>query len=247
MPLLDHFRPPLEALRPWSGFHSAWASSIAACLNRGLLPPRFSAIPNLQLSGGTIEIDVATIREDGWQGPMDGETAIWSPPRPAGVVTVDFAGLDAFEVLVHYDDGEVRLVAAIELVSLANKDRPSTRRAFAMKCANYLEQGISVIVVDIVTRRHANLHEDLLGLLDRGSDQVWTTSTGLYAVAYRSLRANGNREITWWPETLTVGDVLPQMPLWIGLDICVRLDLEKTYMATCVDLRIKPEASGKAG
>ena len=38
MPLLDHFRRPLEQNRPWEAFYAAWALNIAFHLNRGLLP-----------------------------------------------------------------------------------------------------------------------------------------------------------------------------------------------------------------
>lgn len=61
-------------------------------------------------------------------------------------------------MLVFSSEAGARLVAAIELVSPANKDPADTRRAFVAKCASYLSQGIGLIVVDIVTTRHANLH-----------------------------------------------------------------------------------------
>src|SRR5262245_46650138 len=62
-------------------------------------------------------------------------------------------------------------VGAIELVSPGNKDRPEERRAFAPKCASYLHQGLSLVVIDIVTDRRANLHNEILGLLNR-ADQA---------------------------------------------------------------------------
>ena len=36
-----------------------------------------------------------------------------------------------------------------------------------------------------------------------------------------------------------VGDPLPQLQLWLGLDLCVPLDLETTYQMTCTDLRVR--------
>jgi len=44
-------------------------------------------------------------------------------------------------------------VAAIELVSPGNKDRPETCRLFAAKCVAYLTRGIGLVVIDIVTER----------------------------------------------------------------------------------------------
>ncbi len=37
--------------------------------------------------------------------------------------------------------------------------------AFAIKCASYLHQGVSLIIIDIITSRRANLHNEILALL----------------------------------------------------------------------------------
>ena len=47
-------------------------------------------------------------------------------------------------------DGK-RLVAALELISPGNKDRAEARRAFGAKCVAYLQRGIGLVIVDIVT------------------------------------------------------------------------------------------------
>lgn len=41
-----------------------------------------------------------------------------------------------------------------------------------------------------------------------------------------------------WPETLTHGQPLPVLPLWLTLDLCVPVRLEESYLATCRSLRI---------
>jgi len=45
------------------------------------------------------------------------------------------------------------------------RDRPATRRAFAATCAACLQQGVGLIVVDIVTERKATLRNELKNLL----------------------------------------------------------------------------------
>jgi hypothetical protein len=40
------------------------------------------------------------------------------------------------------------------------KDRPENRQAFVAKCAGYLREQVSVVVVDVVTTRRANLHQE---------------------------------------------------------------------------------------
>src|SRR5437899_2183297 len=165
MPLLDHFRPPLSQRRHWDSFHGAWAEAIALNLNQSLLPERFVAEARVQL-GGQVEIDVATFAEDGRSTHSEaGPVSLWTAPPPTAAAPLDFQDPDIFEVQVLSEAEGPRLVAAIELVSPANKDRPANRRMFAVKCASYLHSGVSVILVDVVTERPGNLQAELLELL----------------------------------------------------------------------------------
>ena len=97
------------------------------------------------------------------------------------------AGLDLFEVNILNDEEGPKIVAAIELVSPANKDRPANRRAFSVKCASYLQDGISVMMVDVVTERHGNLLADLLDFLKLNVATPAQTPDDLYATAYLPL------------------------------------------------------------
>ena len=239
MPLLDHFHPPLHGPRRWEGFHHAWATTIAQQLNQEALPPDYYAEPEISL-GPILEIDVATMEMTRHKPSADrGNTSVWSPSRPRIVAQVDFAHLDSFEVRVYQDLGGAELRAAIELVSPANKDREGSRRTFAAKCAGYLEHGISVVIIDVVTARSANLHRELFEILEaKGRQRPWEPSTGLYAVAYRAVTVRKRPRVEAWPEKLTLGKALPVMPLWLALDLCVPLSLEESYMTTCRSLRI---------
>jgi hypothetical protein len=238
MPLLDHFHPPLHGLRRWEGFHHAWATVIAQQLNRDALPPDYFAEPEISL-GPEMEIDVATLE---LTHPVEGggsATAVWSPPRPRLSVKVDFSRLDSYGVRVYQDVGGAELRAAIELVSPANKDRAGSRRTFAAKCAGYLQHGIAVIIVDIVTARAADLHRELFETLEvKGRRSVWRSPTGLYAVAYRPVTVRKAPRVEVWPEALALGEALPVLPLWLTLDLCVPVALEESYLTTCRSLRI---------
>jgi Protein of unknown function (DUF4058) len=239
MALLDHFHPPLHGPRRWEGFHHAWATGIAQQLNEGVLPPDYFAEPEISL-GPQMEIDVATL-EMAQPNDSDGgkATAVWAPPRPTIAVNVDFAHMDTIEVRVYQDLGGAELRAVIELVSPGNKDREGTRRTFAAKCAGYLQHGIGVVMVDVVTSRIANLHRELFDLLEVKSRRAaWKSSTGLYAVAYRPVTVFKGPRVEAWPERLALGKVLPVMPLWLSLDLCVPVGLEDSYLATCRSLRI---------
>jgi hypothetical protein len=143
------------------------------------------------------------------------------------------ASPDTFEVRVVEERGQ-RLVAAIELISPRNKDRREARQAFIRKCATYLEDEISLIVVDVVTTRLANLHQELIGLFTEPESGDFPD---LYAVAYKN-RKSERWHLELWPAPLAVGAVLSKLPLWLTPDLAVPLDLEASYEETSRVLHI---------
>ena len=62
MPLRDHFRPPLDEITSWEGFHGGWPMVIVQQLKKRL-PPGYVAAPHVH-SGSQIEIDVAAYERD---------------------------------------------------------------------------------------------------------------------------------------------------------------------------------------
>lgn len=236
MPLLDHFGPPLGLVRPWEMVHSAWANAIATQLNT-VLPAGYFAGAEVHW-GREIEVDVATVEDHtaSFAASEGGGTAVEAPPRPAIRAPLDVAEHDRVEVRVHREESGLELVAAVELVSPANKDRSVHRDAFAMKCAGYLHHGVSLVVADIVTERRANLHAEILErvrvVAETGID------FDLYAVAYRVDESEPVAILEAWPEELSIGADLPTLPLWITADVSVPVDLETSYVTACRSLRI---------
>src|SRR5215813_2030193 len=165
MPLRDHFRPPLDDVTSWEGFHGGWPMMIVQALARKL-PRRYVAAPHVH-SGFFVEVDVATYEKDDPDSPaLDVDsgngggtaTAVWAPARPTLALATDLPDLDEYEVRVYDSKRGRRLVAAIEIVSPANKDRPEHRRVFVAKCATLLQQRVAVAIVDLVTTRQSNLY-----------------------------------------------------------------------------------------
>lgn len=239
MPLLDHFHPPLSERRHWEAFHARWASAIADVLNEQGLPDNLFAEPTVQI-GGQVQVDVATF-DDGTLPTANGPKAIGTlpqsatVPKPAWVIPAVFA--DSFEVQIINTEGGPKLIAAIELVSPRNKDRPQTRRAFAIKAANYLCLAIPFIVIDVVTSRTANLHNEIMELLQTDNFRLPAEAL-LYATAYRPIRRESREEIDVWHETLRVSGRLPSLPLFLGAELSVVLDFEASYQETCRRLRV---------
>jgi hypothetical protein len=237
MPLLDHFHAPLSQRRHWDSFHGAWAEAIAQQLNEDLLPDRYFAEARIKL-GTRVEIDVGTF-DEGKPSTNGAGVAVWASPRPTISVPVEFQEAETFEVQVLNDEEGPRLVAAIELVSPANKDRPANRRAFAIMCASYLQSGVSLMIVDVVTERKGNLHAALLRLLKVTAATPARSPNDLYASAYRTVpESEKDFRLDVWAKRLRLRHSLPTLSLWLQADVSLPVDLEATYQAARAARRI---------
>src|SRR5215207_3920258 len=134
MPLRDHFRSPLNDRRSWDELHGGWPMMIVQRLS-GILPEGYAAAPSVHL-GTAFEIDVSAYELDkpppAVASDNDG-AAPWSPPAPTLTLETDLPEQDEYEVRVYDARRGRHLVAAIEIVSPSNKDRPESRRAFVAK------------------------------------------------------------------------------------------------------------------
>jgi hypothetical protein len=124
------------------------------------------------------------------------------------------------------------------VVSPANKDRPETRRAFTAKCVSYLYYGVSLVLIDVVTNRSANLHNDTMRLMEVDSMFELPPETALYAVAYRPVQRAERAEIDCWHARCAVGEALPTLPLRLTGDLFVPVDFEAAYQEACRRRRI---------
>jgi hypothetical protein len=233
MLLHDHFRPPLSLRRHWHAFHSAWSTYLASHLNEQL-PAGYFAEPNVQFG---IEIDVAAFEENdatvAWQ-------PTWSPPPPTLTAPLIVIA-DLVEVLVFSREGGPTLAGAIELISPANKDRPAHRDAFVSKCAAYLQQGVGLVLVDVVTDRLARLDEELLARLNIDTES--SHAADLYAAAFRPVERDEQTSLDVWQTELALGRILPTLPLWLRGGFCLQVDLGATYERTCREQRILAEGA----
>jgi len=230
MPLLDHFHPPISQRRTWEGFHGLWAAALVENLNNGLLADEYFADMQVHI-GSQVEVDIATLDESGGGRDRAGSAATlaptWAPPATNLILPIVFP--DEIEIQVFATITGATLVAAIEMVSPGNKDRPETRRAFAAKCVSYLTRGIGLIVVDIVTNRLANLHNEVIASLGQREPFLLPNDVPTYAVAYRPSRQASGGQVEIWPRVLSIGQALPILPLALRNDGVIPLDLEASY------------------
>jgi len=231
MPLLDHFHPPLSNERHWESFHSVWAGEIMAYLNGGALPVGYFAETQVHF-GGRIEVDVATLEHvhaERLSPQRNGGVAVQGVTE-THVMTMPAVFPDEIEIRIIHRSGGPTLVGALELASPSNKDRPESRRAFAAKCAAYLQAGVGLVIVDLVSHHRFNLHDELIDLMQQSDAYCMEDSPHLYSVAYRPFRdvSEGERiEIRTFG--LAIGEPLPIVPLALRNGPIVDIDLEATY------------------
>lgn len=246
MPLRDHFRPPLDNKRSWDELHGGWPMVIVQHLIR-TLPEGYFAAPGVHL-GTIFEVDVATFSDENTAAgpggvpaagfPAGAGTATAAPPKPSLTLQPRLPDQDEYEIRIYDERRGRRVVAAIELISPSNKDRPEARGAFVSKVATLLRKGVCVSLVDVVTTRQFNLYAELLTLLDGADAMLGTDPPALYAVTVRCRREKRVLLLDAWYHPLQVGAVLPCLPVWLTGNQSITLDLESTYEATCKDLRI---------
>ena len=208
----------------FDGLHHLWISEIVVLL-RHTLPPPYRVVvgssPVVSLGPERVNPDVAvangrhgtsTPTADGWRLP-DTEVAVTTVVEEDATVQVERNG---------------RLVAAVELISPGNKDRPENRDRYAGRYLSYLHHGVHLLVVDV--------HRRPIGFsfpqrIAEGLSAALPAPPAPSAVVYRVGEAvpDGGRLLAVWAEPLTVGQPLPAVSLPLTVHLAVPIDLEATY------------------
>lgn len=243
MPLRDHFRPPVSRQASWEGFHGLWPATMVEDLV-DKLPPGYVAEPRVHL-GSFYELDVSTFEtgtdvEEQREAPQqpNGGAATYAPPAPTLVADAEIPEPYEYEVLIYDSERERKLVAAVEIVSPANKDRPESRQLFAAKCATLLQKGVCVSIVDVVTIRRFNLYGEVLTLAHCADPSLGSDPASIYAVTCRKRISGGRTQMDTWFHPLALSERLPSLPIWLSARDAVELNLEKSYEEACRLLRI---------
>lgn len=199
MPLRDHFRPPLDNVHSWEELHGGWPMVIVQHL-RTKLPAGYIAGPRVHF-GSYVEIDVAAFetQESPWPPATEESnggvaTAVWAPPQPSLAVETTLSDNDEYEVRIYDARRGRRLVAAVEIVSPANKDRPENRNMFVAMCVALLLKGVAVSIVDLVTVRHFNLYAELLAFIGHSDPTLGSEPPPIYAASCRWVE-KGNKKL----------------------------------------------------
>jgi len=223
-------------LASWEEVHGLWPGIMAVRLN-SILPPQYRSGVKIHL-GTLVEVDTGAFElDEGREINGESDTALaWEAAAPTLLLDTDELTPPEYEVRVYDESMGRRLVAAVEIVSPRNKDRPSSREEFVSKCHAMLQQGVCVVIVDPVTTRSANLYAELAARI--GAKPPASAAEPIYAVSCRSFYYRDRHRVQAWEHTLGIGAPLPTLPLWISDSKYVPLELERTYEETCRGLRI---------
>jgi hypothetical protein len=157
-----------------------------------------------------------------------------APPRPADEPDEEIAVATLEPGKTLYVEKHGRLVAAVELVSPRNKDRPVARDAYLSRYLGYLLEGVHLLLVDVHRRPFG------FSFADRIADELQLKPMPLaapFAASYRvgEPAASGGRLLGIWRRPLSAGDVLPTLPLPLTVDSAVQVNLEETYTRAAAD------------
>jgi hypothetical protein len=211
-------------------FHNSWIYKLSDRLNAGILPPGVYAAGELIV--GEIEPDVLAFHHDeastaSWHGTAQVLAVEGHPPKVHCTMSADEASYvrrqDSVAIRAADED---RLIAIIEIISAGNKSSRHEMDRVVRKAGSALTAGIHLLLVDM----HAPRSFDPQGIHGAVWDYLFGTCPAaptdrrLTAVAYRATPP------TAYVEPLAVGDVLPDMPLFLDSESYVSAPLEETYL-----------------
>lgn len=213
-------------------FHCSWITHLKENLNDGGLPEGYYAMAE-QHAGQTLP-DVLTLQSSDHSHVEDEEGAVAvkvKPPRIARHVVANEATQYRLlrRTLTIRHSSDHRVVALLEIVSPANKDRPASVTDFVEKVCSALKQGIHVLMIDLFPARSHDperLHGEIsyvAGLEDE-NHQPLPSDKPLTMASYISRPLPEG-----YVEPLAIGDSPPDMPLFLDPDFYIEVPLETTY------------------
>jgi hypothetical protein len=208
MPIHDWSRIPSGLFHD---FHQTWSIQIKMALNAGILPKGISAL--VEQRSGPRESDVLAVESRG--KPLrsglgsEGGVATTEPP------VTRFVSRTTKEIY--------------EIVSPGNKDSRAAVRDFVEKTIDFLRAGIHVLMIDLfppTPRDPFGMHKVIW---DEIEEKDFTLPEGKDRIL-ASYETGGVR--AYYVEPIGVGDILPDMPLFLANSWHVPVPLESTYQAT---------------
>jgi hypothetical protein len=217
-------------------FHTTWVGQIQNVLNEGLLPKGYYALAEQHVGRPITDVLTLHVGPAPTARPLPpapdtgGAVLAEAPPRVRRRHTIEPAALARRRSLAIRHVSGHRLVALLEIVSPANKDRGRHVEDFAAKVVDALDAGVHLLVVDLLPpgpHDPSGVHGSIRQRLEQ-TDEPYDLPADepLTLAAY----AAGPR-IEVFLEHLAIGAELPDMPLFLRPDRYVNVPLAATYHA----------------
>jgi Protein of unknown function (DUF4058) len=213
-------------------FHQRWISALCDELNLRVLPSRYFALAEQTIKGPIPDVLTLRLSSDGEEEPTKdavGLSVATAPPRARLVqqTEADLYAAKADRITVRHRHGDV--VAVIEIVSPGNKASRAQLRAFVEKSADLICQGVHLLVIDLFPpgkRDPDGIHKLVWDELEEKEIEL-PPDKPLTVASYSAGEVK-----TAYVEPVAVGDVLPDMPLFLKPEIYIPAPLEATYQTT---------------
>jgi hypothetical protein len=231
-------------------FHVAWITHLSEALNDGILPSGYYSLP--EQHGGRLIADILTLKPPG-SGKLppstEGGLAVaQAPPRVQRTLSASpLTRAGRRTVTIRHVSGH-QVIALIEILSPANKDRERHVVELVDKVCTALWQGIHVLLVDLFPPGRFDPSGIHAAVWERFDDHPYLPPSE-EPLTLASYVADSLPQA--FLEHLKVGATLSDMPLFLTPDRYVATPLEATYLAAYRGLpeywRHELETGGRAG
>jgi hypothetical protein len=218
-------------------FHHSWTEEIKRELNSGRLPSDYYALAE-QFAGNfgpdVLTLQVQGIPDEEASAERAGDSSetggvLLAPPKVRFTATTEMAYYVRKQntIVIRQISGD-RVVALIEVVSPGNKASRHALHTFVAKAADALYRGYHLLILDLQPpspRDPQGIHGAIWEEIEDDSYRA-PADKPLTLAAY-----SADAVKTAYVEPVAVGDVLPDMPLFLRPGACITVPLEATYQA----------------
>jgi hypothetical protein len=212
-------------------FHQSWILTLAQALNSGALPPDYYALPEQAIRGPVPDVLTLRLPPGGpeFSTGAAGLAVADAPPRTRLTRRAEelIYVRKADHIAVRHRHGDI--VAVVEIVSPGNKASAYALRTFVEKTANDIADEVHLLVIDLFPPSKRDPHGIHKAIWDEFIEEDFELPADkpLTMVSY-----DATAEPVAYVEPVAVGDVLPDMPIFLKPGYYVPAPLESSYRRT---------------
>lgn len=205
-------------------FHQSWTVAISTLLNHQLLPEGYFSLIEQTTSVAGVGLTPLKPSASEKRSHLKDEPIPLPQTRFVTRASATRYAQRGNRVVIRHPDGDV--VAVIEIVSPGNKSSRDALNTFTRKAVRYLRAGIHLLIVDLFPPSRRDPQGIHKAIWDRIEEQPFELPADkpLTLASYV-----GDNEIVGYIEPVAVGDMLPEMPVFLEADYHIFCPLESTY------------------